>query len=68
MDALALETTLKFHLAAIRERLDKAAAIARAAEACAAAASMTNAIDVSHNIEQLAYDGSGLLNSASPLH
>jgi len=49
MDALALETTLRFHLAAIRERLDKAAAIARAAEACATAGSMTNAIDGSRS-------------------
>ena len=68
MDAQMLEATLKMHLAEMRERLDQAAGIARAAEACANAGNIEKAIDIALDVEQLIYEVNTFLNAASMMH
>ena len=53
MDARMLEATLKAHLSEMRERLDRAAGIAKAAEACAEAGNIEKAIEIALDVEQL---------------
>jgi hypothetical protein len=52
-----VEATIKTYLTEIRSRLDKAAGIGRAADACAGAGF--------HDMEQLLYEATTLLNAAS---
>jgi hypothetical protein len=65
MDARMLEATLKTHLTEMRQRLDQAAGIAKAAEACAEAGSIEKAIEIALDIEQLVYEVNTFLNAAS---
>lgn len=60
-----LEVTLKTHLQEMRERLDQAAGIGRAAEACADAGNVGKAIEIALDVEQLIYEANTLLNAAS---
>jgi hypothetical protein len=55
MDAATLEAILKMHLRKMRERLDRAAGIAKAAEACAEAGNVTKAVEIALDVEQLLY-------------
>jgi len=48
-----VEVTIKVYLNEIRERLDRAAGIARAAEACADAGNVEKAIEIALDVEQL---------------
>jgi hypothetical protein len=65
MDAQLAETTIKTHLNEIRNRLDKAAGIGRAAAACAGAGFYEKGLEVALDMEQLLYEVSTLLNAAS---
>jgi hypothetical protein len=65
MDQQTVEITIKTYLSGIRIRLEEAAAIAKAAEACALAGSVEQAVTVSHDIEQLLYEATTFLNAAS---
>lgn len=65
MDVQMLEATLKVHLQEMRERLDQAAAIARAAEACANVGNVDKAVEIANDVEQLVYEVNTLLNAAS---
>lgn len=65
MDAHTLNVVLKNHLAEMRQRLDEAAAIAKAAEACADAGNVDKAVEISLDIEQLIYEVTTFLNAAS---
>jgi hypothetical protein len=65
MDAQIVEATLKMHLKEMRERLDRAAGIAKAAEACAAASNVEKAIEIALDVEQLIYEVNTFLNAAS---
>jgi hypothetical protein len=65
MDAGTVEATLVAHIAEIRQRLDQAACIAKAAEACAEAGNIEKAIEIALDVEQLIYGVSTLLNAAS---
>ena len=65
MDAQLVETTIKAYLAEIRSRLDKAAGIGRAADACAGAGFYEKGAEVALDIEQLLYEANTLLNAAS---
>jgi hypothetical protein len=49
----------------MRQRLDQAAGIAKAAEACAKAGNIEKAIEIALDVEQLIYEVSTLLNAAS---
>jgi hypothetical protein len=65
MDAQLVETTIKTYLAEIRNRLDKAAGIGRAADACAGAGFHEKGLEVALDIERLLYEATTLLNAAS---
>ena len=59
------DTIIATHLSEMRKRLDKAAEIARAADACAIAGSIDAAVEVSFDVEQLIYEVTTLLNATS---
>ena len=65
IDAQLVETTIKTCLAEIRGRLDKAAGIGRAADACAGAGFHEKGLEVALDMEQLLYEATTLLNPAS---
>lgn len=65
MDPQTIELTLKAYLTGMRMRLDKAAAIAKAAEACALSGNVETGVEISHDIEQLLYEVTTYLNAAS---
>jgi hypothetical protein len=65
MDAQMLEATLKAHLIEMRQRLDQAAGIAKAAEACAGSGNIEKAVEIALDIEQLVYEVNTFLNAAS---
>jgi hypothetical protein len=65
MDAHTAEIAAKAFLKENRERLDNAASTARAAEACANAGSIDDALHIALKIEQEIYEATTLLNGAS---
>ena len=56
MDAHLFDVTIKSYLTEIRNRLDKAAGIGRAADACAGAGFHEKGLEVALDIEQLLYE------------
>jgi hypothetical protein len=68
MDTQAAELTIKAYLTEVRDRLDKAAGIARAADACAGAGFYEKAVEITLDIEQPIYEVTTLLNAASLIH
>ena len=68
MDAQMLEATLKMHITEMRERLNQAAGIARAAETCAETGNIEKAIEIALDVEQLIYEVNTFLNAASMMH
>lgn len=67
MDRTATQTAMRLCLREIRNRLDGAASVARAAEACADTGQIGKAVEIALDIEQLAYEASRLLDAASLL-
>jgi hypothetical protein len=65
MDAHLVEATIKTFLTEIRNRLDKAAGIGRAADACAGAGFYEKGLEVAVDVEQLLQEATTLLNAAS---
>lgn len=65
LDAHLVEATIKTFLTEIRNRLDKAAGIGRAADACAGAGFHEKGLEVALDIEQPLYEATTLLNAAS---
>jgi hypothetical protein len=68
MDPHILEATLKLHIDEIRQRLEQAAGIARAAQACAESGNVEKAIEITLDVEQLIYEVNTFLNAASMMH
>lgn len=68
MDARVVYATLKFHIAEMRERLDRAADIAQAAQSCADAGSLDKAVEIALDVEQLIYEVNTFLNAASMIN
>jgi hypothetical protein len=68
MEPATIDAVLTTHLAWMRERLDQAASLGQAAEACAKAGSVGKAIEIALDVEQLAYEVNTLLNAASLMH
>jgi hypothetical protein len=68
MDAQIVEATLKMHVKEMRERLDRAAGIAKAAETCAETGNIEKAIEIALDIEQLIYEVNTFLNAASMIN
>lgn len=65
MDPQTTEITIRAYLTEIRSRLDKAASIAKAAEACALSGNIETGIEVALDIEQIVYEVNAFLNAAS---
>ncbi len=65
MDAKMLAPPLFTQLVLMRERLDQAAGLGQAAEACAKSGNINKAIEIALDIEQLTYEANTLLNTAS---
>ncbi len=65
MDANILAPAMMMQLVLIRERLDQAAGLGQAAEACAKIGNIDKAIEIALDIEQLTYEVNTLLNAAS---
>jgi hypothetical protein len=65
MDASTVQMTTKAYLAEISQRLDEAASIAKAAQACADAGNTKQGIAIALDVEQLVYEVNTLLNAAS---
>ncbi len=65
MDEQMLEATLRRHIAEMRQRLDQAAGIAKAAEACADAGNIEKAIEIALDVKQLIYEVNTFRNAAS---
>lgn len=61
----AADIAIKECLKAIRERLEQAAAIAKAADACAQAGNPDKAVTTVLDVEQLVYEVNTFLNAAS---
>ncbi len=68
MDRTATDQAIKVLLSEIHRRLDDAARIAKAAEACALAGSVVEGVSVSMDIEQLIYEAGRLQDAASLLN
>jgi hypothetical protein len=68
MDRAIAEKAITIILMEIHLRLDEAARIARAAEACALAGSITEGVTVSMDIEQIMYETGRLQDAASLLN
>jgi hypothetical protein len=68
MDRAIAEKAITIILTEIHSRLDEAARIAKAAEACALAGSVAEAVSVSMNIEQIIYEAGRLQDAASLLN
>jgi hypothetical protein len=68
MDAEIVEATLKMHVKEMCERLDRAASIGKAAEACADAGNIEKAIEIALDVEQLIYEVNTFLNAASMIN
>ena len=62
--AISVKDCIRF----IRERLDGAVAVAKAAEACAEAGDAGRALAIMLDAEQPLYEATTLLNAASRLH
>ena len=65
MDAAVAEPAFKAYLKEIHIRLDQAASIAKAANACAEAGNADKGVHVALDIEQLCYEATRLLDAAS---
>jgi hypothetical protein len=65
MDARIAEAAIKAYLKEIHTRLNEAAGIAKAADACAEAGDADRGVQVALDIEQLVYEATRLLDAAS---
>ena len=68
MDAQTLDLLLKNHLVEMRQRLEQAANIAKAAEACAEAGNVEKGVEIALDVEQLIYEVTTFLNAASMIN
>jgi hypothetical protein len=68
MDRATTEQAITMVLTEIHSRLDEAARIAKAAEACALAGSVAEGVVVSMDIEQIIYEAGRLQDAASLLN
>lgn len=65
MEPATLDIVLMTHLKLMRERLDEAAGLGRAAETCGNSGNIDRAIQIALDVEQLTYEVNTLLNAAS---
>ena len=65
MDAHVAKTAIKVYLKEIHTRLNEAAGIAKAADACAEAGDADRGVQVALDIEQLVFETTRLLDAAT---
>jgi hypothetical protein len=65
MDANTARIVIQAYLAEMRRRLDEAASIANAAQACAETGNIEKGVEIALDVEQLVYEVNTLLNAAS---
>lgn len=68
MDCATIQPAIKILLTEIHSKLNEAARIAKAAEACAEAGSISEGVTISMDIEQLIYEAGRLQDAASLLN
>jgi hypothetical protein len=68
MDPQTIEITIKAYLTEMRSRLERAASIAKAAEACALSGNVEKGIEVALDIEEIVYEVNTFLNAASMIN
>jgi hypothetical protein len=68
MDPQTIDITIKAYLTEMRSRLEKAASIAKAAEACALSGNVEKGIEIALDIEQIIYEVNTFLNAASMIN
>ena len=68
MNRATMEPAIRILLTEIHSKLNEAARIAKAAEACALAGSIAEGVTVSMDIEQLIYEAGRLQDAASLLN
>ena len=68
MDRATIEPAIRIVLTEMHSKLNEATRIAKAAEACALAGSIAEAVSVSMDIEQLIYEVGRLQDAASLLN
>jgi hypothetical protein len=68
MDHATIEPAIRIVLTETHSKLNEAARIAKAAEACALAGSVAEGVSVSMDIEQLIYEADRLQDEASLLN
>ena len=68
MDRATIEPAITIVMTEIHSRLNEAARIAKAAEACALAGSVVEGVTISMDIEQLIYEAGRLQDAASLLN
>ena len=68
MDAQADELKIRDYVTQIRTCLDKAAGIARAADACAGAGFYDKAVEIALDLEQPLYEATTLVNVTSRIN
>ena len=68
MDPGTVDIVIKSYLTETRSCLEKAAAIAKAAEACALSGNIEQAIEVALDIEEIVYEVSTFLNAAGMIN
>ena len=68
MDRATIEPAIRIVLTEIHSKLNEAARIAKAEEACALAGSIAEGVTVSMDIEQLIYEAGRLQDAASLLN
>ncbi len=68
MDPHTVEVTIKIYLKQMRERLERAASIAKAAEACADAGNVEKGIEIALDVEELIHEMNTFLNAASMIN
>lgn len=68
MDRATIEPAIRILLAEIHSKLNDAARIAKAAQACADAGSISEGVTVSMDIEQLVYEAGRLGDAVSLLN
>jgi len=68
MDRATIEPAIRTVLTRIHSKLNEAARIAKAADACALAGRVTEAVTISMDIEQLIYEAGRLQDAVSLLN
>jgi hypothetical protein len=68
MDHATIEPAIKIALTEIHSKLNEAARVAKAAEACTLAGGVAEGVTVSMDIEQLIYEAGRLQDAASLLN